>query len=87
VVCISPLIALMMDQVTKFNAMGIESVYCCDCSTMNYAVTGKVQLVFASPESLLTNSKFRDMLLSPMYQKHLVAITVDEAHCIKTWLV
>ena len=30
--------------VTKFNAMGIESVYCCDHSTMNYAVTGKAQL-------------------------------------------
>ena len=60
--------------VTKFNSMGIVSVYYCDRSTMNYAVTGKAQLLISS-ESLLTNSKFQDMLLLPMYQKHLVAIT------------
>ena len=37
--------------VTKFNAMGIESVYCCDHSTMNYAVTGKAQLFCQFRES------------------------------------
>ena len=25
------------------------------------------------------------MLLSPQYQEKLVALAIDEAHCVKTW--
>ena len=46
--------------------------------------TGKNQLVCMSPESLLTDERWRDMLLSPVYQEHLVR---DKAHCVKKWLV
>ena len=87
VVCISPLIALMMDREAKFNAMGVGSIYCCNRSTMNDAASGKAQFRFISPESFLRSSEFRDMLLSSLFQKQLVTIVVDEAHCIKTWLV
>ena len=36
-------------------------------------------------DSLLDNIKFRNMLLSAPYKKNLVALVVDEAHCVKTW--
>ena len=46
---------------------------------------GEVQLVFITPENLMENMKYREMLLSPAYQSGLVALLVDEAHCVKTW--
>ena len=46
---------------------------------------GKFQLVYMSPEALLAESTWRDMLLSPVYQSNLVALVVDEAHCVKKW--
>ena len=46
---------------------------------------GKYQLVFMSPESLLTDPKWRDMVQSPIYQEDLVALVVHEAHCVKKW--
>ena len=39
----------------------------------------------ALPEALLTNETWRDMLLSAVYQENLMALVVDEAHCVKKW--
>ena len=46
---------------------------------------GEYHILYSSPESLLGNNKWRDMLSSPVYQKSLVAIVVDEAHCVDSW--
>ena len=75
----------MMDQQHKFSPTGLSTEYV--CNTQDRAVKarvtkGEVQLVFISPESLMTNKTYRQMLLSDTYQQHLV---VDEAHCVKTW--
>ena len=48
---------------------------------------GKFQLVLMSPESILMDLMWRDMLQSPVYQDNLVAVAMDEAHCVKEWLV
>ena len=48
---------------------------------------GLVQLLFISPESLLSNPQWREMLLLPVYQERVVALVVDEAHCITMWYV
>ena len=46
---------------------------------------GKVQLVYISPESLINNPCFRNMLLSSTYKSNLCALVIDEAYCVKTW--
>ena len=46
---------------------------------------GRVQLLYISPESLLTNHQWREMLRSEVYRENLVAFVVDEAHCVKQW--
>ena len=50
-------------------------------------LNGDVQLVFISPENLTNNKSYRDMLLSEKYKNKLVGLIVDEAHCVKTWLL
>lgn len=86
VVVVSPLIALMKDQVRQMTQRDISAVYVGDDDVIETEVCGgKFQLVYLSPEALLTNATWRDMLLSPMYQSNLVALIVDEAHCVKKW--
>ena len=89
VICISPLTAIMMEQRNKYVHSGISAEFIGemqqDLDSMELVREGKVQLVYISPESLVENPQWRTMLLSAPYQKHLVAIAVDEAHCIVRW--
>lgn len=86
---VSPLIALMKDQVSAMNRRRIRAVYTGDLDDSGRTTTeiseGKYQLVFVSPEALLTDLNWRDMLQSPNYQENLVAFVVDEAHCVTKW--
>ena len=41
---------------------------------------GHYHLVFLSPEALLTDSQWHDMLLSATYHERLVGLVIDEAH-------
>ena len=87
VVVVSPLIALMKDQVRQMTQRGITAVYVGDVDNVTEAEVcdGKFQLVYLSPEALFTNPVWRDMLQSAVYQSNLVALIVDEAHCVKKW--
>ena len=79
----------MMDQRAKFSPKGIMTEFVGedqhDDNAIKRVTKGDVQLLFISPESLITNPVYRNMLLSPIYKESLVALVVDEAHCIKTW--
>ena len=79
----------MIDQRDKFIKRGIRAEFVGeaqeDTSAMSAVVNGDIQLVYISPESLLCNYKFQNMLLTERYKKHLHALVVDEAHCIKLW--
>ena len=87
VLVISPLIALMQDQVRAMKERGVSAVYAgmADEELEGEVCAGCYQLVFLSPESLLTDGRWRDMLQSPVYHERLVGFVVDEAHCVKKW--
>ena len=89
VICVSALTALMMEQRAKFTVRGIATEFVGelqqDVDAMEGVKKGKTQLLFISPESLLRNPQWREMLLSPVYQRNLVALAIDEAHCITQW--
>ena len=91
VVVVSPLAALMAEQRKKFIPMGVNAEFLgelqLDQQAISRVLQGKHELVLVSPENLCYNKELRDMLLSRTYQDNLVAFVVDEAHCIKTWLV
>ena len=91
VIVVSPLIALMKDQVSKLTAKGVKSVFVtipddeCDDSFAEELHEGSYQVVFFSPESLLTVEAWRDMLVSDVYRGNVVGFIVDEAYCVKKW--
>ena len=89
VVCISPLTSIMMDQQAKFTPRGLKAEFVgkaqTDVEVVKKVLHGDVQLLFISPESIINNTKYRIMLLSTTYKTKLVAVVVDEAHCVKMW--
>ena len=89
VICISPLTSLMMEQQHKHSGSGLSTEYVGDTqpdpTARERILNGDVQLVYITPESMLGNRVYRDMLLSTPYQNSLMALVVDEAHCVKTW--
>ena len=91
VIVLSPLISLMIDQKDKFVKKGIQAEFVGkaqeNTEAMSAVLNGECQLVYISPESLLCNPKFRNMLLSDIYKKRLRALVVDEAHCVNLWYV
>ena len=80
VVCVSPLTSLMMEQAAKFKIQGILSEFVGelqqDVDAMIQVKNGMIQLLYISPESLLRNQQWREMLLSRVYQDNLVAVVV-----------
>lgn len=86
-VVISPLLALMKDQVFQLQSIGIEAEYLSaelDDSEQEIiyekAIRGDIKILYISPERL-SNSIF----LKKIIEVGLSFIAVDEAHCISEW--
>jgi ATP-dependent DNA helicase RecQ len=84
---ISPLIALMNDQVEKLKAMEIKAgalhsgmTYHEIITTLDNAVYGAYKFLYLSPERLST-----DIFLAKIPHMPVSFIAVDEAHCISQW--
>ena len=88
VLVVSPLTALMQDQVSTINSLGISATYLLERQVTNgtrkLVKEGKFQVIFISPEAL-HSLEWRNVLASDVYCKNLVGFIVDEAHCIKKW--
>ncbi len=86
-IVISPLIALMKNQVDQLNAFGINAYFL--NSTLNKSETnkvkkevlsGKTKLLYVAPESL---TKEENILF--LKDAKLSFVAIDEAHCISEW--
>ena len=86
-IVISPLIALMKNQVDQLNAFGINAQFL--NSTLNKAeinkvkkdaLDGSLKLLYIAPESL-TKEENLDFL----QRANISFVAVDEAHCISEW--
>ena len=85
VIVVSPLTALMADQVDVFKRKGVSAVSVTRDTNPAGILRGDYQLVFISPEQLLKKKCYRMMGRSPEYCDNLVALVIDEAHCVKKW--
>src|SRR6266404_2034475 len=86
-VVISPLIALMQDQVAQLLQMGIAAA-CLNAATppderthiLQQAATGKYQLLYLSPERIALSNTVDWLKGLP-----ISFFAIDEAHCISEW--
>ena len=46
---------------------------------------GYFQLLYSSPEAILGSEQWKDFLLLPPLSRSVVAVAVDEAHCVYKW--
>jgi len=86
-VVVSPLIALMKDQVEQLRAFGVPCLFLNSSlspaeyqENMEYIRRGEVKLLYVAPETLLTQR-----ILSLLDSVQVDCITIDEAHCISEW--
>ncbi|MBL0253195.1 MAG: DNA helicase RecQ [Polaromonas sp.] len=90
-VVVSPLIALMHDQVGALLEAGVNAAYLNSSlsSDENFALEkrlmkGEVTLLYAAPERV-TNLRFLAQLDS-LYERGLLSLfAIDEAHCVSQW--
>ena len=86
-IVISPLIALMKNQVDQLNALGINAKVL--NSTLNKAevnrvidetLKGEVKLLYVAPESLT-----KEEYVAFLKEAKISFVAIDEAHCISEW--
>lgn len=86
-IVISPLIALMKDQVDNINNIGIKAKYINSTNTLDevkeiidMCYLGQVKLLYISPERLKNN-----YFINAIKTLNISQIAIDEAHCISMW--
>jgi ATP-dependent DNA helicase RecQ len=86
-VVVSPLIALMKDQVEGLKSNGIPAEYMNTSQTAaelrkveNLLMEGKLKLLYVSPEKLVSQN-FMPLLRS----LNINSFAIDEAHCVSSW--
>lgn len=76
----------MKEQCEKHNKLGFKTTYLGKGSAENDKIEqGSYDFLFGSPEMCVGNQKWRDLLLSSVYQNKLKLIIVDEAHTVIQW--
>ncbi|WP_345742806.1 RecQ family ATP-dependent DNA helicase [Aquimarina aggregata] len=86
-IVISPLIALMQDQVSNLQAKGIKAIalpsgikYSELDTLLDNCIYGNYKFLYLSPERLQ-----QDIVKERLKQMNINLIAVDEAHCISQW--
>jgi len=86
-VVVSPLIALMQDQVDALAEVGVKAAFLNSTQTYEEAArierlvrTNQIDLLYVAPERLLTQRCF-DLL----QDSQIALFAIDEAHCVSQW--
>ena len=86
-IIVSPLIALMQDQVEALEQLGVRAAFLNSSLTGEAAaavearlLAGDLDLLYVAPERLLT-----DRFLRLLERSHIALFAIDEAHCVSQW--
>ena len=86
-IVVSPLIALMQDQVDALRQLGVRAAFLNSSLSLDEArsieqamLAGEFDLVYVAPERLLT-----ERFLSLLERARIALFAIDEAHCVSQW--
>ncbi len=86
-VVVSPLIALMQDQVDALAEVGVRAAFLNSTQTFDEAMqierrvrSGDIDLLYVAPERLMT-----PRCLDLLEAAHIALFAIDEAHCVSQW--
>jgi ATP-dependent DNA helicase RecQ len=86
-IVVSPLIALMQDQVEALEQLGVRAAFLNSSLSGEAAaavearlLAGDLDLLYVAPERLLT-----DRFLRLLERTHIALFAIDEAHCVSQW--
>ncbi len=86
-IVVSPLIALMQDQVDALLQLGVRAAFL--NSTLDFQaaqqveqqlLAGELDLLYVAPERLLM-----DRMINLLNRSHIALFAIDEAHCVSQW--
>ncbi len=90
-IVVSPLIALMQNQVDALHQLGIEAAHLHSAQDWKEAeaierqiLAGAIKLLYVAPERLL-QARFLDLLDQIHASSDLALFAIDEAHCVSQW--
>jgi len=90
-IVVSPLIALMQDQVDALKQLGVTAAFLnssLDAETARAVsqslLRGELKLLYVAPERLMTEG-FLNLLERLNRDKNIALFAIDEAHCVSQW--
>jgi ATP-dependent DNA helicase RecQ len=90
-IVVSPLIALMQDQVDALLQVGVKAAFLNSSQEWSVAadterrlLRGELDLLYVAPERLLTE-RFLDLLERLDAERRIALFAIDEAHCVSQW--
>jgi ATP-dependent DNA helicase RecQ len=90
-IVVSPLIALMQDQVDALNQLGVSAAFLNSSLSAQAAqavsrqlLAGELKLLYVAPERLMTES-FLALLHKLQVSDYIGLFAIDEAHCVSQW--
>ncbi|MBI3479075.1 MAG: DNA helicase RecQ [Nitrosomonadales bacterium] len=90
-IVVSPLIALMQDQVDALRQLGVKAAFLNSSigadaarAVQNQMLRGELDLLYVAPERLMTDS-FLNLLERLQEVNGLALFAIDEAHCVSQW--
>ncbi|HRD94235.1 MAG TPA: RecQ family ATP-dependent DNA helicase, partial [Accumulibacter sp.] len=90
-VVVSPLIALMQDQVDALRQAGVRAAFLNSSldfravvDTERSLLRGELDLIYVAPERLLTD-RFIGLLEQLIARQQVALFAIDEAHCVSQW--
>ncbi|HEY0665354.1 MAG TPA: DNA helicase RecQ [Gallionella sp.] len=90
-IVVSPLIALMQDQVEALKQLGVAAAYLNSSLEADAArevtqklLRGELKLLYVAPERLMTEG-FLNLLQRLQQDNRIALFAIDEAHCVSQW--